>query len=75
MRENTELTKSGGSTGSTLPLYILDSIGHVLRTDQVSHDKQDKKINHKGKVLTNKGGGMSHQDKTRIKDKGETGVR
>ena len=61
MRENTELTKSGGSTSSTLLLYILKGIGHVLRTDQVSRDKQDKKINHKGKVLTNKESGMSHQ--------------
>ena len=61
MRENTELTKSGGSTGSTLPLYKGDSLGQVLCTDHVLRSKQDKKINYKGKVFANKESVMSHQ--------------
>ena len=60
MRENTELTKSGGSTGSTLPLYKGDSLGQALRTDQVLRNKQDKKITIKGKCFRMKDSRMSH---------------
>ena len=60
MRENTELTKSGENTGSTLPLYKGDSLGQVLRTDQVLHNKQDKKTTIEGKCFRMKDSGMSH---------------
>ena len=48
------MTKSGGSTGSTLPLYKGMSVGQGTAHRPCERKGEISKINYKGKMLANK---------------------